>query len=162
VYFGGISYSNAGKLLKDLRVVLGDNFTFMGSDGLYEQFFLDNAGDAAEGAYITFGGVAPAKLVGKGAEWYADYKKRFNTEPETYAGYGYEAMKVALDAIRRAGRKERTAIRDAMFATKDYDGVLGKWSFDANGDTTPARMSGRQVKAGKFDDDNAVTLEPPK
>jgi branched-chain amino acid transport system substrate-binding protein len=68
-------------------------------------------------------------------------------------------MKVTLDAIMRAGRKDREAIRAAMFATKDYDGVLGKWSFDANGDTSLTAMSGRQVKDGKFDDANAVTLQ---
>ena len=37
--------------------------------------------------------------------------------------------------------------------------MLGKWSFDPNGDTSLTTMSGRQVKSGKFDDDNAVTLQ---
>jgi hypothetical protein len=66
---------------------------------------------------------------------------------------------VALDAIQRAGRKDREAVRAAVLATKDYDGVLGRWSFDQNGDTTLTTMSGRQVKDGKFDDANAVTLQ---
>jgi branched-chain amino acid transport system substrate-binding protein len=162
VYFGGIVENNAAKLLKDLRAVMGDNFKFMGADAIYTQSFISDAGDAAEGAYITFGGIAPSKLTGKGAEWYANYKKKFNAEPEAYASYSYEAMKVALDSILRANAKDRAKIRDAMFATKDYDGILGKWSFDANGDTTLTAMSGRQVKDGKFDDDNAVTLEAPK
>ena len=67
-----------------------------------------------------------------------------------------------MDAIQRAGVKDRAKIRDAVMATKDYDGVLGKWSFDQNGDTTLTVMSGRQVKGGKFDDLNAVTLEAPR
>ena len=139
--------------------MLGNNIKLMGPDGIYEQAFLDDAGDAAEDVYITFGGVPPTKLTGKGAEWYTAYKAKFGAEPEAYAAYGYESMKVALDAIMRAGRKDRAAIRDAVFATKDYDGVLGKWSFDPNGDTTLTAMSGRQVKDGKFDDANAVTLQ---
>ncbi len=158
VYYGGITQNNAGKLVKDLRAVLGPNVKIMGPDGIYEQAFLDDAGDAAEGMYITFGGVAPSKLTGKGGEWYRAYKSKFGGEPEAYAGYGYESAKVALDAIQRAGRKDREAIRAAVFATKDYDGVLGKWSFDPNGDTTLTQMSGREVKAGKFDDANAITL----
>jgi branched-chain amino acid transport system substrate-binding protein len=162
VYFGGITQNNAGKLLKDLRTVLGNNVRFMGPDGIYEQAFLDEAGDAAENVYITFGGVAPSKLTGKGAQWYANYKSKFNAEPEAYAGYGYEATKVALDALQGAGVRDRARIRDAVFATRDYDGVLGKWSFDRNGDTTLTTMSGRQVKGGKFDDANAVTLEAPR
>jgi branched-chain amino acid transport system substrate-binding protein len=159
IYYGGITQNNAGKLFKDLRSVLGNNIKLMGPDGIYEQAFLDDAGDAAEGVYVTFGGVPPTKLVGKGADWYKAYKAKFNAEPEAYAAYGYESMKIALDAIQRAGRKDRDAIRTAVFATKDYDGVLGKWSFDANGDTSLSTMSGRPVKDGKFDDANAVTLQ---
>jgi branched-chain amino acid transport system substrate-binding protein len=163
VYFGGITQNNAGKLLKDLRATLGNNVKFMGPDGIYEKAFLDDAGEAAEGAYITFGGIGPSKLTGKGAQWYQAYKAKFNNaEPEAYAAYGYESMKIALDAIGRAGAKDRAKIRDAVFATKDYDGVLGKWSFDANGDTTLTTMSGRQVKGGNFDDANSVTLEAPR
>jgi len=70
-------------------------------------------------------------------------------------------MRVALDAMRRVGKKDRNAVREAVFATKDFDGILGRWSFDANGDTTLTTISGREVKEGKFDDANAVTLQAP-
>jgi branched-chain amino acid transport system substrate-binding protein len=162
VYFGGITQSNAGKLWQDLRAVLGPDVKLMGPDGIYEQAFLDAAGPAAENTYITFGGVPPSKLTGKGADWYKSYKTQFNSEPEAYAAYGYEAAKVALDAIQRAGKADRGAIRDAIFATQNYAGVLGTWSFSNTGDTSLTAMSGRQVKSGKFDDDNAVTLEAPR
>jgi branched-chain amino acid transport system substrate-binding protein len=49
-----------------------------------------------------------------------------------------------------------------VFATRDYQGVLGTWSFTQTGDTTLTGMSGRQVKGGEFDDANAVTLEAPR
>ena len=61
----------------------------------------------------------------------------YGSEPEGYAIYGYEAAKVALEAIERAGVKDREAIVEACLAIKDFDqGALGTWSFDANGDTT--------------------------
>jgi branched-chain amino acid transport system substrate-binding protein len=161
VYFAGLADNNAGPLFKDLRAALGPNVKLMGPDGLYQQAFLDDAGDAAEGVFVTFGAVAPSRLSGKGADWYRAYKVRYNLEPEVYAAYGYEAMRVAVDAIRRAGKKDRAAIREALLATKDYEGILGRWSFDANGDTTLTTMSGREVKNGKFDDANAVTLQAP-
>ncbi|MGE3269211.1 MAG: branched-chain amino acid ABC transporter substrate-binding protein [Chloroflexota bacterium] len=161
VYFGGVTENSAGRIFKQLRETLGPNVRLMGPDGLYQQTFLDATGEAAEGAYITFSGVAPSKLTGRGAEWYRTYKVRFAAEPEAYAGYAYEAAKVALDAIKRAGRKDRAAIRDALLATRDYDGILGRWSFDRNGDITPATVSGREVKGGRFDDANAVTLQAP-
>ncbi len=71
---------------------------------------------------------------------------------------GYVVIK---NAIKRTGRKDRNAVREAVLATKDYEGVLGRWSFDANGDTSLTTMSGREVKGGKFDDANAVTLQAP-
>jgi branched-chain amino acid transport system substrate-binding protein len=150
VYFGGITGNNAGKLWKDLRSVLGNDFKMMGPDGIFDSDFLTAAAEAAEGTYISFGGLPPDKLTGKGAEWYTQYKAKFNIEPESYAAYGYEAATVVLDAIKRAGKKDRTAIREALLATKDWDGVLGKWSFDANGDTSLTAMSVNQVKDGKF------------
>jgi branched-chain amino acid transport system substrate-binding protein len=161
VYYGGLADNGAGPLFKDLRAALGPNVKLMGPDGLYQQAFLDDAGDAAEGTFVTFGALAPSKLTGKGAEWYRSYKVRYNAEPEVYAAYAYEAMRVAIDAIHRAGKKDRGAIREALLATKDYEGILGRWSFDANGDTTLTTMSGREVKNGKFDDANAVTLQAP-
>jgi branched-chain amino acid transport system substrate-binding protein len=162
VFFGGITQANAGKLWQDLRATLGNDVKLMGPDGILEQAFIDAAGPAAEGTYVTFGGVPPSKLTGAGQQWYQKYKQQFNSEPEAYAAYGYESMKVALDAINRANRKDRAAIRDAIFATRNYTGALGMWSFTDTGDTTLTAMSGRQVKNGAFDDANAVTLQAPQ
>jgi branched-chain amino acid transport system substrate-binding protein len=160
VYFGGITQNNAGKLLKDIRAINGDSLKFMAPAGLLETAFLNDAGEAGDGAYITFGGVAASKLTGPGAAWYQAYKQQYG-EPEAWASYSYDAMKVCLDAIRRAGVKDRARIREALFATRDFDGVLGRWSFDQNGDTTLTTMSGRQIKHGTFDEANAITLEIP-
>ncbi|HEX9114548.1 MAG TPA: branched-chain amino acid ABC transporter substrate-binding protein [Anaerolineae bacterium] len=161
VFFGGITQNNAGKLWQDLRDTLGNDVKLMGPDGIFEQAFIDAAGPAAEGTYITFGGVPPSKLTGSGAQWYQKYKQEYNAEPEAYAGYGYESMKVALDAIQRAGKADRAAIRDAVFGTRNFNGVLGTWSFSDTGDTSLTQMSGRQVKNGAFDDANATTLAAP-
>jgi branched-chain amino acid transport system substrate-binding protein len=150
VYYGGITQNNAGKLFKDLRAVLGNQVKLMGPDGILEEAFIKDAGDAAEGVYITFGGLTPDRYTGPALEWKNKYVGKFRSEPEVYAIYGYEAMKVALDAIKRAGAKDRAKIRDAVFATKDFKGVLGTWSFDKNGDTTLTTMTGNIVEGGKF------------
>jgi len=150
VYFGGITQNNGGLLLKDLRAA-GYQGKFMGPDGIYEDAFLEAAGEAGEGAYVTFGGVPADKLTGKGKAWYDAYKKQFNGEPQAYTAYGYEAASIALNAINQTCKKDRVAVLNAVFGTKDFDGVLGKWSFDQNGDTTLSTMSGIQVKGGKFE-----------
>jgi branched-chain amino acid transport system substrate-binding protein len=156
VYFGGITGNNAGKLWKDLRSVLGKDFKMMGADGIFDSDWLAAAGDAAEGTYLTFAGVPPEKRTGKGADWYKAYKDKYKIEPESYAIYGYEAIAVVIDGLKRAGKKDRAAIRDAIMGTKNWDGVLGQWSFDQNGDTTLTEEGINQVKNGKFEYIKAV------
>ena len=152
VYFGGTTQSNAGQIAKDLTSGGLPDVKFMVPDGCFEQAFIDAAGaENLNGrTFITFGGVPADKLTGKGAEFYANYKAKYNSEPEGYAVYGYEAAKVVLDAIRRAGTKDREAILNAVAETKDFDGALGTWSFDENGDTTLRTMSGNTVENGEF------------
>jgi branched-chain amino acid transport system substrate-binding protein len=162
VYYGSIIEHNPGKIAKDLRAILGPSVKYMVPDGVYVNSYLDDAAEAAEGTYVTFAGIPAAKLPGKGQEWYQNYKKKFDLEPESYGVYSYEAMKVTLDAIKRAGVKDRAKIRDAIAATKDYDGVLGKWSFDKNGDTNLTDMTGLQVKDGKWDVEGSIILRAPQ
>jgi branched-chain amino acid transport system substrate-binding protein len=153
IYFGGITQNNAGQLIKDMRNVgmAADRVKFMGPDGTFEQALIDAAGKDAEGVYATFGGIPPQQLTGDGKTWYESYKKKFNSEPEPYAAYGYESAKVVLNAINKVCKNDRTAIREAVLATKDYKGVLGTWSFDANGDTSLKTLSGSVVKNGKWE-----------
>jgi branched-chain amino acid transport system substrate-binding protein len=160
VSFGGITDSNAGKLWKDLRSVLGNDVKLFGPDGLFEQAFLDAAGDASEGTYFSFGGIPPEQLQGKGADFVKKYKDKYKTDLSAYTAYAYEAMNVLLDGIKRAGKKDRAAIRDAIMSTKDWDGVLGKWSFEPDtGDSTLTTMSISQAKGGKFE---FIKLVQPK
>ena len=69
-----------------------------------------------------------------------------------------DAASLALDALRRAASLDRSAVRAAAFATHDFDGALGRYSIDPNGETSCTRMSGRQVRDGSFDDERAVLL----
>jgi branched-chain amino acid transport system substrate-binding protein len=151
VYFGGTTQSNAGQIAKDM-VAVGLRAKLMIPDGCFEQAFIRAAGaeNANERAYVTFGGVPPEKLTGKGAEFVQRYRAKFHAEPEAYAVYGYVAGQVAIDAIRRAG-KDREAVRQEVARTRQTDGALGTWSFDANGDTTATTMSGNIVRQGKFE-----------
>ena len=151
VYFGGTTQTGAGQLVKDLKAA-GVSAKFMAPDGCFENSFIESAGkEVLEGnAFITFGGVPPHELTGNGKVFYDSYKKTFNTEPEGYAAYGYEAAKVILDAISRSPVKDRAGVIAAVAQTKDFPGALGTWSFDGNGDTTVKLMSGNTVKGGQF------------
>ena len=104
--------------------------------------------------HVTFGGLPPTELAkkgGKGAEFLKSYEKKYGKVPEeAYAVYGYECGKVALEAIRKAGKKDREAIVKAASEIKNFEGALGTWSFDKDGDTSLKTMSGSKVIDGKF------------
>jgi branched-chain amino acid transport system substrate-binding protein len=152
VYFGGTTQNNAGQIAKDM-VAGGLDAKLMVPDGCFEDAFITAAGqqNLESRCFVTFGGVPPSQLTGKGKTFVDAYRAKYGAEPEAYAVYGYECGKVVLDAIARAGKRDRAAIVAAIAATKDYDGALGKWSFDANGDTTLKTVSGNTVKGGKFE-----------
>lgn len=160
LYFGGITQNGATKLVKDARDV-DLNCLFMSPDGTKEEAFIVGAGPASEGCLITLGGVPVQELGAKAQDWYKRYKQRFGTEPEAYAIYSYEAGMVILKAIEKAGVKDRKKILEAIMGTKDFQGVLGTWSFDKNGDTTMSSMSGYQVENGQFAFVQVLTPDSP-
>src|SRR5262249_17459279 len=141
-----------GQLARDL-VAAGLDSKFMVPDGCMEDAFIEAAGaDVLNGrCYVTFGGLPPDKLTGSGKVFVERYQKPYGSMPEAYAIYGYERAKVAIEAIRRAGKKDRAAIVQACLAIRDFDGALGRWSFDANGDTTLTTMSGNIIRNGRFE-----------
>ena len=155
MYFGGITQQGAGQLWKDVRDASAD-IMLMGPDGIYEDAFLDAALDAAEGSYLTFGGTTADQYTGDAATW-RDAFKATGSAIEVYTIYGYEAANVVLAAIETASKGGATTVAalraatiDALLATKDFKGVLGTWSFDANGDTSNTLFSGTVVENGEF------------
>jgi branched-chain amino acid transport system substrate-binding protein len=106
VYFGGATQTNAGQIAKDL-VASGQRAKLMVPDACFEEAFIKAAGadNVNERVHVTFGGLPPAKLTGRGAEFVKRYREKYKSEPESYAVYGYVATQVALDALRKAGQK---------------------------------------------------------
>ncbi|HVL23548.1 MAG TPA: branched-chain amino acid ABC transporter substrate-binding protein [Thermomicrobiales bacterium] len=161
LYLGAIVNLNASKLLQDMRNIMSpDDVAFMGPDGLVNQAFIDGAGDAAEGALITFAGLPANQLQGVGKTWYEQFKARLGHEPDAYALYSFEAAVVALQAIDAVGEKDRAKILDAMMATKEFRGLIGTWSFTETGDTDSTTVSVNNVKDGVITFQETIT--PPQ
>lgn len=160
LYCGAIVSLNTSKLLQDMRAVMSsDEVTFMGPDGLINQEFVDGAGDAAEGALLTFGGFPPAELEGAGAEWAQIMRDRLGREPDSYSSYGFTAAVVALNALDKAADKDRAAVVDAAFSIKDFRGLSGSFSFTETGDPDTARMTINIVQDGVITFHEVI--EPP-
>jgi branched-chain amino acid transport system substrate-binding protein len=164
VYLGAIVNLNASKLLQDLRLQMpADQVAFMGPDGLVNQAFIDGAGDAAEGAYITFGGLPPSELEaqgGAGAEWVAGMRERVGHEPDAYSVYAFDCGVHVVQAIDAIGEKDRAAILDHMFNVEGFRGLLGTYEFDENGDTTSGIISVSVVTDGQITFQEVIT--PPE
>jgi branched-chain amino acid transport system substrate-binding protein len=136
VYISAIVNLNASKLVQDLRDVMAPEDTaILGPDGLNNQAFVDGAGDAAEGMYITIGGLAPEQFEGVAKEWYDVFTERVGHVPDAYAKYTFDAAVCVLQAIDAVGEKDRAKILETMFATEGFRGVTGEWSFTETGDT---------------------------
>ncbi len=159
IFVGMVIDSNAAQLLKDKVAIMGDNtkVKFMGPDGIQTQAMIDGAGkDIAEGIYASVAGLAfPDNLTPAGKKFVADYEAKYGKLTEPYSIYGYETMNVLLKAIENVCAQggdpsNRKQVRDAVFAIKDFNGVLGTWSFDQNGDTTLTDMTVYQVKNGSY------------
>jgi branched-chain amino acid transport system substrate-binding protein len=153
VYFGGTTQSKGAQIAKDMaaeKVVC----PLLIPDGCYEQAFIDAAGKETLNdlkCFVTIGGIDPSRLKGAGAEFVKRYKEKYGKVPPASAVYGYEAAAVVLEALRAVGKKDREAVRKAVVGTKDFDkGLLGKWSFDADGDTTYQPLTVATIENGKF------------
>jgi branched-chain amino acid transport system substrate-binding protein len=74
-----------------------------------------------------------------GKAFLAAYKAKYGeASPDPYSIYGYEAMKLGLATIAKLGAQgnSKSAVVKALFQTKNYQGAIGTYGFDANGDTT--------------------------
>ncbi|MFN7887756.1 MAG: ABC transporter substrate-binding protein, partial [Betaproteobacteria bacterium] len=99
--------------------------------------------------HCSMAGEAVEKMA-KGADFVANFKKRFNADVQVYSPYSYDAVYVITDAIKRAGSADRAAITAAMPAT-DYPGVTGTIAFDDKGDIKGGAISMFQVKGDKLE-----------
>ncbi|HEX2728322.1 MAG TPA: branched-chain amino acid ABC transporter substrate-binding protein, partial [Rubrobacteraceae bacterium] len=166
IYFGGIIENNAAQILKD-KVGAGmsnEDVAFIGPDGIFVDSLIEQAGDASEGIYVTFGGLPQSELSAKGKEFVKNYESKYDDTIQPYTAYAYEAANVMLDAIERAaeeagGAPDRAAVLKEIQATKDFEGALGTWSFDKDGDTTLTELSVQKVEGGKFKLDRVLDVK---
>jgi branched-chain amino acid transport system substrate-binding protein len=157
-FFGGITQNKGVQLFKDVNAANPDLKLF-GPDGVADSPFFGKVGPKIEKvAYITAPTLDPKEYPPAAQEFYKEFKSKYGKDPEPYAIYGYEAMSVVLEAIKKAGDKgnDRQAVVDAFFQTKGRDSVLGKYDIDENGDTTLSDYGGNRIKGGKLVFDKVI------
>ena len=94
---------------------------------------VENAGAAAEGAISFAGWISTADTPGNQA-FVQKYRATYGSEPNAWTAQSYAAVYIVAAAIAEAQSIDPTAIRDALANTKNFDTVLGAFSFNAVGD----------------------------
>ncbi|MDE0021443.1 MAG: ABC transporter substrate-binding protein [Candidatus Poribacteria bacterium] len=98
---------------------------------------VQDAGAAAEGA-ITFIGWLPTDDTPVNQAFVQNYSAEFGMAPNVFAAASYAAVYILAEAIKNAQSTDSTRIRDALANIKNFDTVLGKFSFNADGDAVYA------------------------
>jgi branched-chain amino acid transport system substrate-binding protein len=148
---------------KDMAVALPEG-ALLGPEGVGETGFFDpdEGGlppEVARRVLITIPGVAPEEYPPAGQQFLKAYEAEYGEKnPDRYAVYGYESMSLVLDAIKRAGADgdDRAAVVEQLLATKDREGVFGKYSIDENGDITLTPYGVYSIEDGALAFDRSV------
>lgn len=158
LYYGGVVTSGAGLLLKQLRQQ-GLTIPFLGPDGI-----VNGAGDAqgslikiagADAAANSYGTIAAIGDFPAKKDFDAQYTEHFKADqdyktPGSYSGPGYACATVILKSLeeflKTNANADQKAIREGVRAyasdpSHSFDTVLGKTSFDKNGDNTQKFIS---------------------
>ncbi|MCQ4143036.1 branched-chain amino acid ABC transporter substrate-binding protein [Vogesella sp. AC12] len=146
VFYGGMD-AQAGPMAKQMKR-LGIKAKLMGGDSMQTPEFIKLAGDAAESLYASACGLPRDKMPGFAA-FNTKFQSKFNTEIQVFSPYEYDAVRVLVDAMQRAGSSDPKQYLAEVGKT-NYTGVTGKVSFDAKGDINNGAVTVYQVKNGKW------------
>lgn len=117
------------KILNQMRK-MGMKQPYFTCDRCLSEEFLDMAGENAEGVICAYPW-NPKRQNPAFEQFLAQYRARFDDEPETYAAHGYDGMNLLIWAIQVAGLN-RARIRDVLaYRTTPWQGVTGEITFSA-------------------------------
>ncbi|HET8734430.1 MAG TPA: ABC transporter substrate-binding protein, partial [Anaeromyxobacteraceae bacterium] len=135
---------------------LGYKGPLAGGDGWDSAKLYEIAQGALDGSYFSnhYTHENPDPVI---QNFVTKYKAKYGSVPDALAALGYDAALVAADAMSRATELTGPAIRDAVEKTKDFAGVAGKITLDADHNAVKsAVVIGVQKNAGKY----VTTVEP--
>ena len=80
----------------------------------------------------------------------SDYRAKYGETPDSLGANAYDTARIVVDAIKRAGSTDPAKLRDALAQVKDFPGIAGPITIDANRNALkPAVIL--KVNNGKYD-----------
>lgn len=148
IVFSGY-YTEAALIMKKAREV-GIKAVMVGGDGLQGDDLMKIGGAAVEGS-ISYAGFSPEQPTPNTEKFINAYKAKYNNElPDLFAAQGYDALMLIAKAIKDGKSAEAEKFKDTLAATKNYDGVSGSITFQANREPVKSPVYLLEVKGGKF------------
>ncbi len=126
IYASGY-YFTAGPLVSQLRSA-GVSAPIIGQEGYDSDKFMEIAGPASEGVYVTTSLDRDSDSPVTKA-FLADYRKATNTNADMVAASAYTATSVLIDGLTKTGGKGGEALKNAL-AAGSYETPIGKLSFN--------------------------------
>jgi branched-chain amino acid transport system substrate-binding protein len=125
-------YVAAGLVARQARD-LGLHATLLGGDGFEAPQLLEIGGDALEGAYYSTH-FAVENTGPLSRSFVEAYERLHGGPPNGLSALTYDAVRLVADAVSRAGTTERSALRRALASTRDFPGVTGLTTINAQRD----------------------------
>lgn len=159
IFFGGYS-TEAALIAQQMRETAGlESARFMSDDGAYTEQYLDAAGSAAEGTYMSF--VAGADNPELNEAFDQKYQTKYGVTPDSlgpFHGQSYDSVMLIADAINRVAKKEngrlvinREALLKAIRTTTELNGLTGTLTCNEIGECGAGGIKVFTVKNGKFE-----------
>jgi branched-chain amino acid transport system substrate-binding protein len=149
VFYTGY-YAEAGKLVRDLRAAGYEGKVMLSDGGVNSALFRGVDPAAFEGIY---GVTVPMPEFEPGlAAWSAEYRELTGRDPGPFTMQAYDAVRLAINAIQRAGTLDRSAVRKALADSKpgDVDLLSGSAGFNPDGTQKAVRFMLLRVHNGVF------------
>jgi branched-chain amino acid transport system substrate-binding protein len=143
-------YAEAGKLIRDLRAAGYQGKVILSDGGVNPAVFRGVDPAALEG---TYGVALPMPQFERDlASWSAEYRALAGRDPGPFTMQAYDAVRLAINAIQRAGTLDRSAVRRALADTRPNDVNLlsGSASFKPDGTQKTVRFILLRAQHGAF------------
>jgi branched-chain amino acid transport system substrate-binding protein len=150
VFFTGY-HAEAARLIRDLRAARYTGKILLSDAGTDPALLQQLSPAQAEGVY---GLALPlAKFEPSATAWAEKYRSLTGEPPGPFTMQAYDAVRLALNAIERAGSTDREAVRKAIAATKpkDIDLLSGPSEFRSDGTQVNPTFILLQVHNGAFE-----------
>jgi branched-chain amino acid transport system substrate-binding protein len=118
---------------------LGITVPLFGGDGWESSALVPIGGAALEGDYFSTH-YSPQDTSPAVQNFVKEFKAKYNSTPDAMAALGYDSAMILAAAMKTAGTTDGAKVRDALAATKNFAGVTGKITIDANRNASKAAV----------------------